>query len=86
MKAYKSLADDIQSLLVRYISGIDESERNVLSKNSDIFMIRAEIVASLILSLINLDNRFVVGIPVIVGLNLFSLTQLRVILNDMFLG
>ena len=86
MKSYKSLANNIQPLLVGDISCIDESERNVLSKNSDIFMIRAEIVASLILSLINLDNRFVVGIPVIVGLNLFSLTQLRVILNDMFLG
>ena len=74
MKAYKSLADDIQSLLVRYISGIDESERNVLSKNSDIFMIRAEIVTSLILSLINPDDRFVISVPVIVCFNFFSLT------------
>ena len=74
MKAYKSLADDIQSLLVRYISGIDESERNVLSKYSDIFMIRAEIVTSLILSLINFYNRFFISVPVIVCFNFFSLT------------
>ena len=83
MKPYKSLAKYIKSLLVRDIPCVDEPVGYILGENGDIFVIGTEIAASLIISSVNSDNRLGTGVPVVIGINFFSITQLRIVLDDM---
>ena len=84
MKPDKSLAEYIESLLVRDIPCVDESVGYILGENGDIFVIGTEITASLIISSVNFDNRLLTRVPVVIGINLFRTTQLSIVLDDMF--
>ena len=68
------------------VAGIDESVGDVLREHSYIFVIRAEIAAAFVLSLVNFDDGFGIGIPVMIGIDLFCLTQFGVVFDDVLLG
>jgi len=82
VKSDKGLAKHVEALLMGYIPGVDEAVRNVLGEDGEVLVIRTEIAASLVLSLINLDNGLGAGVPVVVGVDLLGLAQLGVVFYD----
>ena len=68
------------------VAGVDEPVGDVLRKDSYIFVIGAEIAAAFVLGLVNFDDRFGIGVPVMIGIDLFGFTQFGVVFDDVLLG
>ena len=85
MESNEGLTQDVETLLVGDVAGVDESVGDVLREDGYIFMIRAEVSASFVLGLVNFDDGFGIGVPVMIGIDLFGLTQLGVVFDDVLL-
>lgn len=81
----KCLTEYIQSLLMAKILDISQSIGDILGKDLDILIVGTEILLSLVISLINLDDWFVAHIPEVVSLEFFLLIESRIVEDHMFL-
>lgn len=85
IEANQRLTEDIQSLLMTKILDISQSIWDILSKHLDILVVGAEILLSLVISLINLDYWFVAHIPKEVSLEFLLLIEAGIVEDHMFL-
>ena len=67
-------------------TGVDESIGDVLGEDSDVLMVGAEIVAAFVICPVDLHNRFVGSVPVVVDVKFFFLIQFVIVANHMLLG
>ena len=68
MESMESLAEDVESLLVGQVAGVDQPERYVLGEDSDVFVVGTKAITLIIISAVGPDYRFLSAITIVVSL------------------
>jgi hypothetical protein len=86
MEADEGLTEGVESLFVTEVASVDESEGQVFGKNGDVPVVGAEVGRGVVVSSVDLNQRFFRLIPIVVSIEFFILVQLGIVLYQMFLG
>lgn len=82
METQKRLAKHIQPLLMCEIACLNESEGDILDEDQNVFVVRTDVTAGLVVRPVGLDNRFIGVAAIQISTDFFLLVQPGIIEQD----